>query len=152
MIIKYSNVVKVPEPCYMLVNRTLDRFILGMLKLGKPVETLLVGAFNTEGRGAQRDMNLVLHRDGEYDEQLAKDQGDMYVEHSCGVDYVGFYCIKESLDCNTIIQVDGEEEFHEVIQRKGEALIFDNRKIKHGRVGPVGDRLLLRMWIEENKC
>ena len=76
-----------PDPYYILTDATLEQFILGMLKLGTPVETLLVGAFNTEGRAAQRDMDLVLHRDGEYNEQLAKDQGDMYVTHPGGVDF-----------------------------------------------------------------
>jgi len=32
----------------------------------------------------------------------------------------------------------------------GQALIIDNKICRHGRSGQVGDRMLLRVWIERN--
>ena len=138
-----------PDPWYKEDISSLEAFIFGMLTLGKPIETLLVGAFNDSGRGAQRDMDLVLHRDGEYDEQLAKDQGDMYVEHPGGVDFVGFYCLRDNPLCWTLVQENGHDTVHAMVLKKGEALVLDNRRVKHARSGPVGDRLLFRIWIKE---
>jgi alpha-ketoglutarate-dependent taurine dioxygenase len=33
--------------------------------------------------------------------------------------------------------------------KQGQAVIFDNKFCRHGRRGRVGDRLLLRVWIED---
>jgi len=108
-----------------------------MLKLGKPIETSLVGAFDKQGRGSRRDIDLPLHRDGDY--SIAK-----AIEHS--IDWVGLYCIREG-EAMTLIE-DGYE-VKEINLKKGQAIIFDNRICRHGRKGRVGDRLLLRVWIED---
>jgi len=118
-------------------NTTADDFLLGMLKLGKPIETSLVGAFDKQGRGSRRDIDLPLHRDGDY--SIAK-----AIEHS--IDWVGLYCIREG-EAMTLIE-DGYE-VKEINLKKGQAIIFDNRICRHGRKGRVGDRLLLRVWIED---
>ncbi len=142
-----TNSLTAPTPFYIWTG-PLEQFVLGMLALGKPVETLLVGVFNDTGRGAQRDMDLTLHRDGEYDAQLAADQGGMYVEHPGGVDYVGFYCITDNPKCATCIQMDDSNKVQEIVLKSGQALIFDNRLMRHGRKGPVGKRILFRLWIK----
>ena len=102
-----------------------------MLDLGYPIETSLIGAFDREGRGSRRDIELPLHRDGDY-----SDRRD--------IDIVGLYCIKQS-DAVTLIKQD--ETLTELTLLKGEALIFDNKICLHGRKGVVGERLLLRIWI-----
>jgi len=138
-----------PDPWFKTTVPSLEEFVFGMLTLGKPVETFLVGAFSDTGRGAQRDMGLVMHRDGEYDAQLAKDQGGMYVEHPGGVDIVGFYCLRDNPLCETLVKYSASAIVHSIVLKKGEALILDNRRVQHARSGPVGDRLLLRIWITE---
>jgi len=121
----------------LISNTTADNFLLEMLKLGKPIETSLVGAFDKQGRGSRRDIDLPLHRDGDY--SIAK-----AIEHS--IDWVGLYCIREG-EAMTLIE-DGYE-VKEINLKKGQAIIFDNRICRHGRKGRVGDRLLLRVWIED---
>jgi len=120
-------------------NTTADKFILEMLKLGKPIETSLVGVFDTEGRGSKRDIDLPFHRDGDYSKDIA-------AKHS--IDYVGLYCIKGG-ESKTLLEVDGKEI--ELVLKEGQAVIMNNKNIRHARKGPVGDRLLLRVWIEESK-
>ena len=120
-------------------NITADNFILEMLSLGKPIELSLVGAFD-EGsgtRGSRRDIDLPLHRDGDYSKDMAS-------KHS--IDYVGLYCVKEG-EAKTI--VEDNNEIVELNLKKGQALIFDNKLCRHGRVGSVGDRVLLRAWVEK---
>ena len=125
---------------YKLVeDTTADQFIIDMLKLGKPIETSLVGVFDSEGRGSRRDVDLPLHRDGDYSKDIA-------TKHS--IDYVGLYCIKGG-ESKTLLEVDGQEI--ELTLKEGQAIIMNNKNIRHGRKGPVGDRLLLRVWIEEEK-
>lgn len=114
-----------------------DDFILEMLKLGKPIETSLVGVFETEGRGSKRDVDLPFHRDGDYSKDIAE-------KHS--IDYVGLYCIKGG-DAKTLLEVEGQEI--EMILEEGQALIMNNKNIRHARKGPVGNRVLLRIWIEK---
>jgi len=125
---------------YKLVeDTTADQFIIDMLKLGKPIETSLVGVFDSEGRGSRRDVDLPLHRDGDYSKDIA-------AKHS--IDYVGLYCIKGG-ESKTILEVDGQEI--ELTLKERQAIIMNNKNIRHARKGPVGDRLLLRVWIEEEK-
>ena len=122
---------------YVYENITADKFILEMLKLGKPIETSLVGVFDSEGRGSRRDVDLPFHRDGDYSKDIA-------AKHN--IDYVGLYCIRGG-DSKTLLEVDGQEI--ELTLKEGQAIIMNNRNIRHARKGPVGDRLLLRVWIEE---
>ena len=122
---------------YVYENITADNFILEMLKLGKPIETSLVGVFDNEGRGSRRDVDLPFHRDGDYSKEIAS-------KHS--IDYVGLYCIKGG-ESKTLLEVEGKEV--ELTLKQGEAIIMNNKNIRHARKGPVGDRLLLRIWIEK---
>ena len=122
---------------YVYENITADKFILKMLKLGKPIETSLVGVFDSEGRGSRRDVDLPFHRDGDYSKDIA-------AKHS--IDYVGLYCIRSG-ESKTLLEVDGQEI--ELTLKEGQAIIMNNRNIRHARKGAVGDRLLLRIWIEE---
>jgi len=122
---------------YVYENITADNFILEMLKLGKPIETSLVGVFDNEGRGSSRDVDLPFHRDGDYSKEIAS-------KHS--IDYVGLYCIKGG-ESKTLLEVEGKEV--ELTLKQGQAIIMNNKNIRHARKGPVGDRLLLRIWIEK---
>lgn len=130
-----------PAPYYRVLETTLDEFVLGMLALGTPIETSIVGVFTDKGRGSQRDIELPLHKDGVYSKALAEAQGGTYVERR-NIDVVGMYCIREGEgQCLTLIG-DAEIEL-----KQGQALVFDNTKVEHGRKGAVGSRILLRMWI-----
>ena len=122
---------------YRLISDiTADNFLLEMLKLGKPIETSLVGAFDKQGRGSRRDIDLPLHRDGDYSIATA-------IQHS--IDWVGLYCIKGG-KATTLVEDNGE--LREFNLQEGQAIILDNKLCRHGRKGKVGDRLLLRVWIE----
>ena len=120
----------------LISNITADNFLLEMLKLGKPIETSLVGAFDKQGRGSRRDIDLPLHRDGDYSVATA-------IQHS--IDWVGLYCIKSG-KATTLIEDNGK--LREFNLQEGQAIILDNKLCRHGRKGKVGDRLLLRVWIE----
>jgi hypothetical protein len=122
---------------YLYENITADNFILEMLKLGKPIETSLVGVFDNEGRGSRRDVDLPFHRDGDYSKEIA-------AKHS--IDYVGLYCIKGG-ESKTLLEVEGKEI--ELTLKEGQGIIINNKNIRHARKGPVGERLLLRIWIEK---
>jgi len=122
---------------YVYENITADNFILEMLKLGKPIETSLVGVFDNEGRGSRRDVDLPFHRDGDYSKEIASKNS---------IDYVGLYCIKGG-ESKTLLEVEGKEV--ELTLKQGQAIIMNNKNIRHARKGPVGDRLLLRIWIEK---
>lgn len=117
---------------------TADQFILEMLKLGKPIELSLVGVFEKEGRGSKRDIELPFHRDGDYSKDIA-------AKHS--IDYVGLYCIKGG-ETETIIKVESTGQEHSIVLKEGQAVIMDNKAVLHARRGNVGDRLLMRVWIE----
>lgn len=121
----------------LIESTTADKFILEMLKLGKPIETSLVGVFDSEGRGSRRDVDLPFHRDGDYSKDIA-------AKHS--IDYVGLYCIRDG-ESRTILEVEGKEI--ELTLKEGQAIIMNNKNIRHARKGPVGERLLLRVWIEK---
>jgi len=146
---KSNNILTIPNPWYLLSNITIEDFIFGMLNLGNPIDVNLVGVFEDTGRGSLRDVELPLHRDGEYSEKLAKTQGGTYVEAK-NVDIVGMYCLKSS-DCETLIEYK-EMKFHtyrlqRIILKKNQCLVWDNKTVRHGRQGKVGDRLILRIWI-----
>jgi hypothetical protein len=117
---------------------TADQFILEMLKLGKPIELSLVGVFENEGRGSKRDIELPFHRDGDYSKDIA-------AKHS--IDYVGLYCIKGG-ETETVIKVESTGQEHSIVLKEGQAVIMDNKAVLHARRGNVGDRLLMRVWIE----
>ena len=117
---------------------TADQFILEMLKLGKPIELSLVGVFEKEGRGSKRDIELPFHRDGDYSKDIA-------AKHS--IDYVGLYCIKGG-ETETVIKVESTGQEHSIVLKEGQAVIMDNKAVLHARRGNVGDRLLMRVWIE----
>lgn len=126
-----------PESYIFLPNTTADNFILEMLKLGKPVETSLVGVFESEGRGSKRDIELPFHRDGDYSKDLAS---------KFNIDYVGLYCIKGG-ESKTLIETP-EGRVDELVLQEGQGVIMNNKTCRHARQGKVGDRLLLRVWIE----
>ena len=93
-------------------NTTADAFRLEILRLGKPIECSLVGVFD-EGsgkRGSRREIDLPLHRDGDY--SIAK-----AIEHS--IDWVGLYCIREG-EAMTLIEDKGEVK--ESVTEKGRVL------------------------------
>lgn len=127
------------ETFEFISETTADQFILDMLKLGKPIETSLVGVFESEGRGSKRDIELPFHRDGDYSKEIA-------AKHS--IDYVGLYCIKGG-NTETVIKVDGSDEEHSIVLQTGQGVIMNNKNVTHARKGTVGDRLLLRVWIEK---
>jgi len=127
------------ETFEFISETTADQFIFSMLQLGKPIETSLVGVFESEGRGSKRDIELPFHRDGDYSKDIA-------AKHS--IDYVGLYCLKGG-DTETVIKVDGSEEEHSIVLQAGQAVILNNKNVTHARKGSVGDRLLLRVWIEK---
>ena len=129
---------------YILDNISCDDFVLHMLTLGKPVETSIVGAFDKEGRGSRRDIELPLHRDGDYSSKKAKHNNEIFNKK---IDIVGLYCIREG-EAKTQIKVG--EDITEITLKKNQGIIFDNMKCLHGRTGKVGDRILLRVWIEKN--
>ena len=120
---------------------TADQFILEMLKLGKPIELSLVGVFENEGRGSKRDIELPFHRDGDYSKDIA-------AKHS--IDYVGLYCIKGG-ETETVIKIEATGEEHSIVLKEGQAVVMNNKTVLHARKGNVGDRLLMRVWIEAPK-
>ncbi len=133
-----------PDPYYIIADISLDEFILGMLTLGTPLELALVGVFDTKSdvRGSRRDIELPLHQDGKYSQKLAEAQGGTYVEAK-DIDIVGLYCLRDGEEpCYTLI---GDTEIN---LESNQALILDNNKIMHGRKGPVGNRILVRMWLK----
>ncbi|OUU74695.1 MAG: hypothetical protein CBC29_06085 [Methylococcaceae bacterium TMED69] len=114
-----------------------DEFITEMLAYGKPLEISLVGSFENNGRGSRRDIELPLHRDGDYSTSF-KDR----------IDIVGLYCIKSG-EAKTILELP-DARIKTFTMKERDSLIFDNALCRHGRSGPVKDRLLLRIWISKN--
>ena len=122
---------------------SLEDYILGMLSFGKPMETLLVGDFYEEGIGASTGMEIQFHKDGVWSSAEAEAAGAPWPS----VDLVGFYCIVPGHATNTV-KIDDTNEQIPIRLERGQALILDNRKVRHSRQGTVGDRLLLRLWIK----
>jgi hypothetical protein len=113
-----------------------DEFLLKMLEYGKPVEVSLVGVFDETGRGSRRDIPLPFHRDGDYSK-------DMAAKHS--IDVVGLHCLRSG-DATTLIKHG--DKVHQYNLQEGHGIIFENQEVLHAREGEVGDRVLLRVWIE----
>ena len=132
---------KMIENFLFIPETTADQFILEMLKLGKPIELSLVGVFEKEGRGSKRDIELPFHRDGDYSKDIAE-------KHS--IDYVGLYCIKGG-ETETVIKIEATGEEHSIVLKEGQAVVMNNKTVLHARKGNVGDRLLMRVWIEAPK-
>lgn len=128
--------VGTPEKPWEVISTSADEFLLKMLEYGIPIETSLVGVFGEKGRGSRRDIPLPFHRDGDYSTAMAE-------KHS--IDVVGLYCIREG-EANTLIQHNGETI--SLTLSKGQGIIFENQEVLHAREGKVGDRILLRVWIE----
>lgn len=121
----------------LIENTSADNFICEMLKLGTPLETSLVGAFDTKGRGSRRNIDLPLHRDGDYS-----------TAYKGKIDIVGLYCIKENNLAMTIIE--SGDECNTLVLKRNQALIFDNNRCRHGRKGDVTNRILLRVWVKSH--
>ena len=68
-----------------------NQFILESISYCRPVEVSLVGAFDTEGRGSRRDIELPLHRDGDYS-----------TDYKDKIDYVCLFCVRPG-DATTLI-------------------------------------------------
>ena len=120
------------------LSGTLEEFIHEMLSYGRPIELSLVVNFDKEGRGSRRDIDLDWHRDGDY----TKDKAE-------SIDIVGLYCLIPG-DTKTMIKEPSREKPIEVCLKKGQSIIFDNKRCVHARKGPIGDRLLVRMWVEKS--
>ena len=118
-------------------NISADDFVFKMLELGTPIETSLVGAFDNEGRGSRRDIDLPLHQDGDYS-----------TDYKDRIDYVGFVCVRSGGTAVTVVE-DTNKNLHYFKLKKGEALIIDNKQCRHAREGYVEDRILLRIWIKK---
>jgi hypothetical protein len=131
------------EAWYILNNLTCNEFIMKMLTLGKPIDVSLVGSFDKEGRGHRRDIELPLHRDGDYSAKIAKENNQVFDKK---VDIVGLYCIKSG-EAKTLIKY--KDELSEITLGENQGIIFDNNECLHGRTGKVGDRVLLRIWVEK---
>lgn len=138
-----------PDPFYVR-RMTGDSFLRHMLSLGEILEMSLVGVFEGKdkpGRGSRREMDLPLHRDGVFSAKLSEAQGGHYVEKP-GIDFVGLYCLIGGMEpCYTLLGQD-ESDVLEIDLKQGEALVFDNHKVMHGRRGPVGNRVLIRVWVK----
>lgn len=125
-------------------NINADEFLFEILKLGKPSEVTLVGAFDKNGRGSRQDMDLPLHFDGDYSRRKAMERGEVFNKK---IDYVCLYCLRDNETAVTLVEFEGVVT--EVKLKAGDAIIMDNRTVRHGRTGAVGGRILLRAWIEE---
>jgi uncharacterized membrane protein len=134
-----------PEnPWIFIENTNADDFLKEVLKLGKPTEVSIVGAFGKEGRGSTQDIGLPLHFDGEYSARKAAEKGLTFDKK---IDILALYCLKDG-DTITVLEWNGN--IANIILKAGQALIIDNKICRHGRIGKVGDRMLLRIWIERN--
>ena len=134
-----------PENPWELIKfSNADEFLKHIITLGKPSEVSIVGAYSNEGRGSTQDMDLPLHHDGDYSARKAAEKGLTFDKK---IDIVALYCIKSG---NTATDIEWYGNRGSIILTEGQALIFDNHICKHGRTGMVGDRLLLRVWIERN--
>lgn len=112
-----------------------DDFLLEMLKLGKPLEVSLVGAFDETGRGSRRDIPLPFHRDGDYT-----------TEYKDKIKYVGLYCLREGGDASLILE-DSLLNILTIKLKTGQGIVFNNDTCRHAREGTINERLLLRVWI-----
>jgi len=121
---------------WITTSGSADAFLLNMLSWGRPVETSLVGAFDKSGRGSRRDIPLPFHRDGDYSK-------DVSAKHN--IDVVGLHCLKPG---KAVTLIKYRDKVHSIRLQKGQGIIFDNKAVTHAREGDVGDRVLLRVWME----
>lgn len=131
------------DPWELIDFPNADEFLKYVITLGKPTEVSIVGAFGKEGRGSTQDMDLPLHHDGDYSARKAAEKGLTFDKK---IDIVALYCLKEG---NSITNLEWYDNRGCITLKTGQALILDNKICKHGRTGAVGDRLLLRVWIEK---
>lgn len=131
--------VGTPDQPWEIVDTTADEFLLRMLEYGIPIETSLVGVFGEKGRGSRREIPLPFHRDGDY-------SIDISAKHS--IDVVGLYCIRDG-DAITVIK--HREDTYPIILKRGQGIIFENQEVLHAREGKVGNRILLRVWVERGE-
>jgi hypothetical protein len=130
----------------LIENMTADNFLIEVLRLGKPSEITLVGAFDKSGRGSRQDVDLPLHHDGDYSRRKAEERGETWDKK---IDYLCLYCLRGNKTATTLIESNGV--MNEIVLKTGDAVFIDNRSVRHGRRGEVGDRILLRAWVEEVK-
>lgn len=112
-----------------------EDFILKMLEYGPPIQTSIVGSFDTEGRGSRRDIPLPLHRDGDYS-----------TEYKGKISWIGLFCLKAGGTAQTLI-LDNNNNLSKIKLENNQAIIINNKQCMHGRNGTVKNRLLLRIWI-----
>ena len=129
-------------PWYLIDGTNADTFIKNVLRFGKPIEVSIVAAFETDGRGSTQDMDLPLHHDGDYSARKAAEKGLTFDKK---IDILALYCIRAG---GAITRLEWDDNHASIILKEGQALIIDNKICRHGRVGPVGNRVLLRAWIE----
>lgn len=142
--------VSAENPWELIQSTTADEFLKYVLALGKPSEVSIIGAYNKEGRGSTQDMDLPLHYDGDYSARKAAEKGLTFDKK---IDILALYCLKGGDTATNLEWFDGDaRSFYttSIVLKTGQALIVDNKHCKHGRTGAVGDRLLLRVWIERN--
>ena len=132
-------IIGTPHQPWELLDTTAEDFLLQMLKYGKPIETSLVGSFDQSGRGSRRDIPLPFHRDGDYSKEKASKNS---------IDVVGLFCIRGG-EANTLIKYKDKITSYNL--KKGQGIIFDNKEVLHAREGEVGDRILLRVWVERQE-
>ncbi len=64
-------------------------------------------------------------------------------------DEEGIHDSREKIRC---VACDGGGCKRERVELKeGQGLVFDNTKLLHGRRGPVGERILMRVWLKKNQ-
>ena len=51
----------------------------------------------------------------------------------------------------TVIKIEATGEEHSIVLKEGQAVVMNNKTVLHARKGNVGDRLLMRVWIEAPK-
>lgn len=157
-----SAIYPLPDPYYVVNGSTVDEFVRGMLALGQVLETSVIGVFDDHKRGSRRDIELPLHKDGQYSKKLAEAQGGEVVTFDF-IDIVGIHCFRAGKSrCVTTIglarRLEGgafgdevEGELVELELGQGDSLIFDNYRCLHGRRGAVGEREALRMWLRNDR-
>lgn len=133
------------NPWELIPETNADEFLRYVLTLGRPSETSIVGSFGSEGRGSTQDMDLPLHFDGDYSARKAAEKG---LQFDKKIDILALYCIKGG---DTVTNLEWNGNYASIVLKDRQALIVDNKLCRHGRTGAVGDRLLLRVWIERFK-
>ena len=71
-----------------------------------------------------------------------------------GMIHQGIHCSRQFFSADTRqktqpAKINGSEEEHSFSLKEGQAIVFDNKNTVHARRGIVGNRLLLRAWVEK---